>query len=179
MQGPEDFVKADGTVPIGPNWLLPKKKNTHGGAATYEGFDVVPFPKDGAESIRLNKADLRDAADRAALLTKPAGASGTGGSTVGQSGVSKRIDQAAGNDLLSKIAAVLGRAEMQLAELALTVMGDGAVSTDDREAVRVQYPTAFDLVDRRGAGADGHASSRRSSPRPAMRRRPRASCSAA
>ncbi|MDR3622793.1 MAG: hypothetical protein P4L85_25795 [Paludisphaera borealis] len=145
LQGPEDFVKADGTVPIGPNWLLPKKKNTHGGAATYEGFDVVPFPKDGAESIRLNKADLRDAADRAALLTKPAGASGTGGSTIGQSGVSKRIDQAAGNDLLSKIAAVLGHAEKQLAELVLTVLGDGAVSTDDREAVRVQYPTAFDL----------------------------------
>ncbi len=76
-------------------------------------------------------------ADRAALLTKPAGASGTGGSTVGQSGVSKRIDQAAGNDLLSKIAAVLGQAEKQLVDLALTVMGDGTVSSEDREAVRV------------------------------------------
>jgi len=145
LQGPEDFVKADGTVPIGPNWLLPKKKNTQGGSTTYEGFDVVPFPKDGAESIRLNKADLRDAADRAALLTKPAGASGTSGSTVGQSGVSKRIDQSAGNDLLSKIAAVLGQAERQLAELALTVMGDGRVSDADREAIRIQYPTTFDL----------------------------------
>ncbi len=55
LQGPEDFVQSDGTIPIGPSWLLPKKKNTQGGSATYEGFDVVDFPKDGAESIRKNK----------------------------------------------------------------------------------------------------------------------------
>ena len=30
LQGPEDYVQADGTVPIGPNWLLPKKKNSAG-----------------------------------------------------------------------------------------------------------------------------------------------------
>ncbi len=46
LQGPEDFVQADGTIPIGPSWLLPKKKNTQGGATTYEGFDVVEFPKE-------------------------------------------------------------------------------------------------------------------------------------
>src|SRR5262249_46589918 len=27
LQGPEDFVQEDGTIPIGPSWLLPKKKN--------------------------------------------------------------------------------------------------------------------------------------------------------
>lgn len=145
LQGPEDYVKADGAVPIGPNWLLPKKKNAQGGSATYEGFDVVQFPKEGADSLRLNKADLRDAADRAALLLKPAGAAGTGGSTVAQSGVSKRIDQAAGNDLLSKVASTLGQAERRLAELALAVMGGGAATAEDREAVRIQYPTSFDL----------------------------------
>lgn len=64
LQGPEDFVQSDGTIPIGPSWLLPKKKNTQGGSATYEGFDVVDFPKDGAESIRKNKADIRDDVDR-------------------------------------------------------------------------------------------------------------------
>ncbi|MDG3005510.1 hypothetical protein [Paludisphaera mucosa] len=145
LQGPEDYVKADGAVPIGPNWLLPKKKNTQGGAATYEGFDVIQFPKDGADSLRLNKADLRDAADRAALLLKPAGAAGTTGSTVAQSGASKRIDQAAGNDLLSKVAATLGQAERRLAGLALVVMGGGGPTAEDRAAIRVQYPTSFDL----------------------------------
>jgi len=145
LQGPEDYVKADGAVPIGPNWLLPKKKNSQNGSVSYEGFDVVEFPKDGAESIRWNKADLRDAADRAALLLKPAGAAGTGGSTVSQSGVSKRLDQAAGNDLLGKIAGVLARAERRIVELALVVMGDGRDSAEDREAVRIQYPTSFDL----------------------------------
>ncbi len=125
LQGPEDYVQADGTVPIGPNWLLPKKKNSNGASTTYEGFDVVQFPKEGADSIRLNKADLRDAADRAALLLKPAGAGGTTGLTVAQSGISKRLDQAAGNDLLSKIAAMLGRAEEQIAELALLVLDNG------------------------------------------------------
>jgi hypothetical protein len=144
LQGPEDYVQADGTVPIGPNWLLPKKKNASGAAATYEGFDVVQFPKEGAESIRLNKADLRDSADRAALLLKPAGAAGTSGSTVGQSGIAKRLDQAAGNDLLSKIAAMLGRAEEQIADLALTVLDDGRPAGDGG-TVLIHYPMEFDL----------------------------------
>jgi hypothetical protein len=144
LQGPEDYVQPDGTVPIGPNWLLPKKKNASGAGATYEGFDVIQFPKDGAESIRLNKADLRDSADRAALLLKPAGAAGTTGVTVAQSGVSKRLDQAAGNDLLSKIASMLGRAEKQVAELALLVLDDGSGASLG-PAVKVHYPTQFDL----------------------------------
>ena len=73
LQGPEDFVQADGTIPIGPSWLLPKKKNTQGGSATYEGFEVVDFPKDGAESIRKNKADIRDDVDRDSALVTPDG----------------------------------------------------------------------------------------------------------
>jgi hypothetical protein len=144
LQGPEDYVQPVGTVPIGPNWLLPKKKNSSGAGATYEGFDVVPFPKDGAESLRYNKADLRDAADRAALLLKPAGAAGTTGTTVGQSGVSKRLDQAAGNDLLGKIADMLGRAETQISELALLVLDNGSLRSD-RQAVKIRYPKQFDL----------------------------------
>jgi hypothetical protein len=144
LQGPEDYVQPDGTVPIGPNWLLPKKKNSSGSSATYEGFDVVHFPKEGADSIRLNKADLRDAADRAALLLKPAGAGSATGVTVAQSGISKRLDQAAGNDLLSKIAGMLGRAEKQIAELALLVLDDGEARAD-AQTVKVHYPTQFDL----------------------------------
>lgn len=145
LQGPEDYVQPDGTVPVGPNWLLPKKKNASGASASYEGFDVVAFPKDGAESIRLNKADLRDAADRAAHLLKPAGAGGGGGQTVAQSGVSKRLDHAAGNDLLSKIAAMLGRAEERVAALALLVLGNGKPDADSPASVKVHYPARFDL----------------------------------
>ena len=96
-------MQADGTIPIGPSWLLPKKKNTQGGAATYEGFDVVDFPKDGAESIRKNKADIRDDVDRDSALVKPTGATG-----VAQSGLSKMMDHADGNNRLAKIAKVLG-----------------------------------------------------------------------
>ena len=129
--------------PIGPNWLLPKKKNASGATATYEGFDVVQFPKDGAESIRLNKADLRDAADRAAILLKPAGEPEPRARRSGQSGIAKRLDQAAGNDLLSKIAAMLGRTEEQIAELALVVLDDGVHR--DQSPVVVHYPTEFDL----------------------------------
>jgi hypothetical protein len=146
LQGPEDFVQADGTVPIGPNWLLPKKKTTTSSTPSYEGFDVVEFPKDGAESIRLNKVDLRDAADRAALLIKPAGAAGTTGNTVAQSGISKRLDQSSGNNLLAKIGGNLGRAELVIAELALTVLYDKPPDDKATAAIVVQYPRSFDLM---------------------------------
>ncbi len=140
LQGPEDFVQADGTIPIGPSWLLPKKKNTQGGATTYEGFDVVDFPKDGAESIRKNKADLRDDVDRDSALVRPTGRDG-----VAQSGVSKVIDHSDGNNRLAKIAKILARAEEQVAELALTVLDDASTDPADRLGVRVAYPTEFDL----------------------------------
>lgn len=153
LQGPEDYVQPDGTVPVGPNWLLPKKKNAAGATASYEGFDVVAFPKDGAESIRLNKADLRDAADRAAHLLKPAGAGGSTAGTVAQSGISKRLDHASGNDLLGKIAAMLGRAEQQVAGLALAVLANGRPSADDAAAVKVLYPARFDLATAEELGA--------------------------
>ncbi len=144
LQGPEDFVQADGTIPVGPSWLLPKKKNVQGGATTYEGFDVVQFPKDGAESIRKNKADLRDDVDRDSALVRPTGRDG-----VAQSGVSKVIDHADGNNRLAKIAKILGRAEEQIAELALIVLNDGADGLAfhffANNAVRIAYPTEFDL----------------------------------
>lgn len=145
LQGPEDYCTPDGKVPIGPNWMLPKRKDTTGTSSTYEGFDVLEFPKAGADSIRLNKADLRDAADRSALLTKPAGAAGTDGQTVAQSGVSKQLDQSSGNDLLSKIAMMLARAETQIAELALLVIGNGNTDPEEAAAVKVAYPKEYEL----------------------------------
>lgn len=145
LQGPEDFVRADGTVPIGPGWLLPKKKNTQGGSATYEGFDVVDFPKGGADSIRENKRDLRDEVDRDAGMTKPAGVSGTGRSTVAQSGVSKSLDNQTGFDKLTQIKGSLESLERKIAELALLVLSDGRPNQADVDAIAITYPTAFDL----------------------------------
>jgi hypothetical protein len=140
LQGPEDFVQSDGTVPIGPSWLLPKKKNTQGGAATYEGFDVVVFPKDGADSIRKNKADLRDDVDRDSALVKPTGREG-----LAQSGLSKLIDHSDGNNRLAKIAKVLSRAEHVAAELALTIIDNGTPNPRDTNSIEITYPTEFDL----------------------------------
>ena len=155
LQGPEDYVQADGTIPIGPSWLLPKKKNTQGGAATYEGFDVVQFPKDGADSIRKNKADIRDDVDRDSALVKSTGRDG-----VAQSGLSKAIDYSDGNNRLAKLAKVLARVERVAAELALTVLYDGDVPVAELDAIDVVYPTEFDLFtagDVAGAAADFQA----------------------
>ena len=161
LQGPEDYVTPEGTVPIGPNWLLPKKKSSAGATPTYEGFEVIDFPKEGAESIRLNKNDIREAVDRDAKLTKPAGAAGTGAGTVGQSGISKRIDQAEGNVLLSRLAGVMQKAELQVAELALLVLYDGrppelqprplnppepGPDEADQPGTYITYPRTFDLM---------------------------------
>ena len=146
LQAPEDFIQPDGTLPVGPNWLLPKKKNTSGGDATYEGFDVVEFPKEGADSIRLNKADLVDAADRASLLLKPAGAQGTDGRTVAQSGIAKRLDAHEACDLLAELAEVLARAERRIAELYLVIRGRGEVEPSILDAINITYPRTFNLL---------------------------------
>ncbi len=140
LQGPEDFVQADGAIPIGPSWLLPKKKNSNGTTTTYEGFDVVEFPKEGAESIRKNKADIREDVDRDSALVRPTGRDG-----VPLSGLAKMLDHADGNNRLSRIARVLALAETSAAELALTVLGDGPPHPAVLETVHVVYPTDFDL----------------------------------
>lgn len=140
LQGPEDYVQADGTVPIGPSWLLPKKKSAQGGSVSYEGFDIVEFPKEGAESIRKNKADLRDEVDRDSALVRPVGRDGAA-----QSGFAKMLDHMEGNNRLAKIARRLARAERAVAELALTVLGDGAPIAHELDLVVVVYPTDFDL----------------------------------
>lgn len=161
LQGPEDVFTADGEATVGPNWMLAKKRveSPGGGAVTYEGYEAVEFPKAGAESIRLNKADLREGADRSAFLTKPAGAAGATGSTVAQSGWSKELDQDQGNKLLAKFAAKLEGVERTLAGLVEAVGGDaeGAASvaepTDSADlsaapaaSIEVVYPREFDLA---------------------------------
>jgi hypothetical protein len=137
LQGPEDYIQPDGTIPVGPSWLLPKKKNTLGTTATYEGFDVLGFPKEGAESIRKNKADLRDDVDRDSSLVRPAGRAASV-----QSGLSKLLDHLDANHRLAKLAKVLANAERAASELALSVLG----GAEPGEApVQVVYPTDFEL----------------------------------
>lgn len=145
LQGPEDFCLGNDTIPVGPNSVLPKKKPTSGTVSTYEGWECVEFPKGGADSIRSNLDNIRDAVDRSACLTKPAGSAGTNGSTVSQSGASKQMDANTGNKLLSKIAGVLANAERELAELALIVLTNGKATQADFDSIRIIYPAKFDL----------------------------------
>lgn len=140
LQGPEDYVQADGSVPIGPGWLLPKKKNSTGGGATYEGFEIVDFPKDGAESIRRNKSDIRDDVDRDSALVRGPGRDGSP-----QSGLAKMIDHADGNNRLAKIARTLAQVERLAAEFVLLVLTDGDSEPGIPPAVEIVYPTEFDL----------------------------------
>lgn len=146
LQGPSDFVQADGTVPIGPSWLLPKQKVTTGAQTFYEGFEVVNFPKDGAASLRLNMSDINDAIDRAAHLTKPAGVRHMGQGTVSQSGLSKRLDQVSANDMLAELAAMLERAEQTVAELAWVVLTNGKPRDVQIARTKIVYPREFDLL---------------------------------
>jgi hypothetical protein len=145
LQGPEDYVKEDGSIPIGPGWLLPKKKNAQGGAVSYEGFSVVDFPKGAADSIRKNKEDIREAVDRAACLTKPAGAKGTSGGMVSQSGVSKELDHDGLHRKLSKISKTLAKAERQAACMAMLVLFDGNPPPTADADIKITYPTVFSL----------------------------------
>jgi len=143
MQGPEDFIQPDGGIPIGPGWLLPKKKNQTGGSVSYEGFEVVSFNKEGAESIRRNKTDIRDDVDRDSALVRPVE---RGGQV--QSGVAKAIDLHDGNNRLAKLAKTLAHAELQLARLALTVLYEGDLGRvrADVGTIQIEYPTEFDLL---------------------------------
>jgi hypothetical protein len=146
IQAPEDYCQSDVTVPMGPGWVLPKKKNlSESGGASYEGYDILEFPKGSADSLRANIADLNDQADKCALLTKPAGAAGTDGKTVAQSGISKRLDADDGNAYLGEVASCLAKAERQIAEMFLLVDGNGVVNQTDLEAIQICYRKDFDL----------------------------------
>jgi hypothetical protein len=148
LSGPEDFCKADNTLSIGPGYVLPKKKNPESGA--YEGWEYVNPPKEGAQSLRLNKADLRDEADRENCLIKPAGSTqgsgaGSGGSTVAQSGLSKQMDAQTGHDLCVELATTMAKAERQLAEFAMLVLEGRPPTPAELEELSIVYSKVFDL----------------------------------
>ena len=148
LSGAEDFCKADNTLSVGPGYVLPMKKNPENGA--YEGFEYVSPPKDPAESLRKNKDDLIALKDRRACLSKPAGAQSPG--TVGQSGLSKVVDQHTGHKLLTSIAKSLCKAEKTLAEYAAIVLrakedGSYRITPEEVEAIKIRYPAKFQLLD--------------------------------
>lgn len=138
LQGPPP--EEDGTISLGPQWLLAKKESRTGAGVSYEGYEYVDPPKGGADSIRSNLDRIRDDIDRSQGLAKPAGAEG--GSVVAQSGLSKSFDHAAYNDLLDELADALQAAEVSLGRLASIVATDGA---DPGESVEVAYSRKFDL----------------------------------
>ena len=145
LQGPEDYIKQDGSLPIGPTWLLPKKKSTSGSSTAYEGFEIIEFPKDGADSIRRNKQDIRDEVDRDASLNKPAGASSSGPNTVAQSGISKQMDNQTGHDRLTNIAKMLARVEREIFCGVLNVLADSPDGEDAIDEIVISYPMDFQL----------------------------------
>jgi hypothetical protein len=146
IMGPEDYCTPGNTVPLGPGYLVPKKKTETGTSVHYEPFEYVDVPQSPSESLRADLTRDRDAVDRAARLTKPAGAQGTSGTTVAQSGISKALDQKSGNALLTKLARVLAGAERGVAELALTVLGGGPPDPKTLSRVEVVYPSSFNLL---------------------------------
>lgn len=141
LQGDAAAIE-DGTLTIGPGWVLPIKAE-HG--KTPIPWSVIDFPKGASDSIRQNKGDLRDAADRLNGLAKPAGANGAG--TVSQSGVSKSFDDRRANDLLVRRSTILADAETKLGRLIVTVAADGTPDPADLAAVMVSYSQRFDLID--------------------------------
>lgn len=141
LSGPEKYCQG-AAIQVGPGNVLPKTLAVGQG---WQGWEYVCPPSDAAAKLESKLHDLRDAADRSACLTKPAGAAGTGRGTVGQSGVSKMLDQTSGNDLLSKISKALRRLELRAAEMVLTVAHGKAPDRATMGQVKVAYPTKFDL----------------------------------
>jgi hypothetical protein len=145
LQGPEDFMQASDSIPVGIGWMLPMKKTISDTSVSYQGFEIIEFPKGSAESLRDNVRTLKDDVDECALLTKPAGGAGTNGKTVAQSGVSKRMDTEDGNTYLSEIAEVLECAEIQINELFYLVRNNGKVDPAVLDQIKVCYAKDFDL----------------------------------
>lgn len=139
MLMPEKWL--DGEIPVGPSYSLPITVDPATGTTVKPEY--MDPPKGAADSLRLNLAAIRDAADRDACLTKPAGASGTTGSTVSQSGASKRIDQNRGDELLGAIAKSLQRCEEAAVAMAMRVAEPGV--EPDMDSYEISYPAEFDL----------------------------------
>ena len=143
LQGPPP--DADGTIALGPGWLLAKRREMSGPSVSYEGYDYIDPPKGAADSIRTNLDRIRDQIDRSQGLNKPAGsdAGGSSAGVVAQSGLSKSYDHQDRNDLLNNLADALQVVEVDLGRMAMLVATDG--TDDGRDSIIVTYSRKFDL----------------------------------
>jgi hypothetical protein len=142
---PDDYLQSDSQIPVGPDKILPMKKliGSNGQTSGYQAPMFLEPPKGAQEALRTHVLDLQDTADRDGALAKPAGI--VGGTSTGQSGVSKIADQVDGNALLGRVAEVLANCERSAGAVALTVLQDGGETPADIEAIAVDYPKQFDL----------------------------------
>lgn len=145
LQGPEEFCQNNTHVPVGIGRLMPMKRNATETHISYQGFEAIEFPKGSIDSLRVDVQDMKDDIAECALLTKPAGGAGTTGKTVGQSGVSKRMDSEDGNTYLTEIAGMLESNEVRICELRNLVAYDGKVPAGVNEAIKICYAKDFDL----------------------------------
>jgi hypothetical protein len=148
LSGSKNFCKADNTLSVGPGYVLPIDITSDG---TVIRWEYIGPPKEAAASIRLNKQDMRDAADRENCLAKPAGSSsgsgaGSGSSTVAQSGLSKRLDAVTGHDLCVEIATTMAKAEREITEFAILVLEGRPPTPAELEELSIVYPKSFDLA---------------------------------
>lgn len=136
---------AEEEVEITPSKMVRMGRNPNTGEA--QGLQYLDVPQGPGDSLRTDQDRYRDMADRHARLTKPAGARGTGGNTVAQSGISKLVDEKPSQHLCRQIARALYKAEWQAAVLALEVGQGARLTPEQRDALRIVYPTDYDLID--------------------------------
>jgi hypothetical protein len=149
VQGPASVAKAgEGkTVKLGPDWMLAKEKTETENGVHYEGYEILNFPKEGAESLRKNVQTLNDAVDKSTCQTKPAGVQGTGGTTVSQSGVSKSMDHRDGNLKLTELVGTLRRGEKEVvAGVYRCLHGTAPPEGYLEDEITIRYPMSFDLL---------------------------------
>jgi hypothetical protein len=143
---PEEFVKSGQSIPVGAAYVMPMKHDLDKGGYTPPCY-VAPQASP-ADALRKDKEDLRAAADRAACLSKPAGAETPG--TVGQSGLSKQMDSHTGHKMLTGIAKTLQKCEKRIACLALAMRLGRELTEAEEASIVVTYPSKFDIADAAG-----------------------------
>lgn len=140
---PEEFVKSGQSIPVGAAYVMPMKHDLEKGG--YVAPCYVAPQSSPADALRRDKEDLRAAADRAACLSKPAGAETPG--TVGQSGLSKQMDSHTGHKMLTGIAKTLARSEKRIACSALQVLLGRPLTPQEEKSIVITYPAKFELQD--------------------------------
>lgn len=138
LQVPSDLLEPSSEISVGPGYVLPMIRNPVGSGTGYQASSYITPSKDPADSIRLNKADMREAVDRNSDLAKPAGAIGSSARASAQSGVAKQLDSTSGNDRLAKMSRTLQRVEEGMVAEVMRTLGLSGET-------RVVYPSEFHL----------------------------------